>query len=108
MRYPSGDTQVTPRTPRGFVARMLAYYPSRALVPLYSVYSLLFRDHGLSLGQISSLFILCSLTSFVFEVPSGPGPTPSTRPTVAAGRPHLPGRRPIGCARPRSGGPAAP
>src|SRR3954451_13562994 len=71
MRYPSGDTQVTPRTPRGFVARMLAYYSSRDLVPLYSVYSMLFRDHGLSLGQISSLFILWSLTSFAFEVPSG-------------------------------------
>src|SRR3954453_6910795 len=50
---------------------MLAYYSSRDLVPLYSVYSLLFCDHGLSLGQISSLFILWSLTSLVFEVPSG-------------------------------------
>lgn len=35
------------------------------------MYALLFEDHGVSLGQISTLFIIWSLTSFVFEVPSG-------------------------------------
>jgi len=50
---------------------VLAYYASRDLVPLYSVYSLLFRDHGLSVAQTSSLFVIWSIASFVFEVPSG-------------------------------------
>jgi hypothetical protein len=44
--------------PRGFTPRVLAYYASRDLVPLYSVYSLLFRDHGLSVPQVSSLLII--------------------------------------------------
>jgi len=53
------------------VLRFVAYYASRDLVPLYGVYSLLFADNGVSTGQISTLFIIWSLTSFVFEVPSG-------------------------------------
>jgi MFS family permease len=55
----------------GFVPRVLAYHASRDLVPLYAVYSLLFTDHGVGPAQISVLFIVWSLTSFVFEVPSG-------------------------------------
>ncbi|MDQ1674770.1 MAG: hypothetical protein QOC98_3332 [Frankiaceae bacterium] len=51
--------------------RVLAYYASRDLVPLYGVYALLFRQHGLSAGQVSSLFVVWSLSSFVLEVPSG-------------------------------------
>lgn len=51
--------------------RFVAYYTSRDLVPLYGVYALLFADRGLSVGQVSSLFVIWSLTSFVFEVPSG-------------------------------------
>ncbi len=35
------------------------------------MYALLFGDHGVSLGQISTLFIIWSVTSFVFEIPSG-------------------------------------
>lgn len=50
---------------------MLAYYSTRDLIPLYGIYALLFRDHGLSAGQVSSLFVIWSLTSFVCEVPSG-------------------------------------
>jgi MFS family permease len=41
------------------------------LVPLYPVYALLFADAGLSTGQISTLFVLWSVTTFVLEVPSG-------------------------------------
>src|SRR4051812_14574234 len=41
------------------------------MVPLYSVYALLFGAHGVSAGRISTLFIIWSLTSFVFEIPSG-------------------------------------
>jgi MFS family permease len=53
------------------VLRVLAYYASRDLVPLYGVYALLFRQHGLSAGQVSSLFVVWSLSSFILEVPSG-------------------------------------
>ncbi|HEY3528512.1 MAG TPA: MFS transporter [Nocardioides sp.] len=51
--------------------RVLAYHASRDLVPLYAVYSLLFTDHGIGPAQISVLFVVWSLTSFLFEVPSG-------------------------------------
>lgn len=44
---------------------------TRDLIPLYSLYDLLFADHGLSVGQISSLFVIWSVVSFVAEVPSG-------------------------------------
>jgi MFS family permease len=57
--------------PRGFVSRALAYHASRELIPLYAVYALLFRDHGLSPGAVSSLLVIWSVTSFVLEVPSG-------------------------------------
>ena len=50
---------------------MLGYYATRDLIPLYAVYALLFADHGLSVGQISSLFVIWSVVSFAFEVPSG-------------------------------------
>ncbi|MPY59039.1 MFS transporter [Streptomyces spongiae] len=41
------------------------------LVLLYPVYALLFVDTGLSVWQISSLFVLWSLTGVLVEVPSG-------------------------------------
>ena len=41
------------------------------LVPLYPLYALLFLDTGLSGAQISLLFALWSITSFVTEVPAG-------------------------------------
>ncbi len=57
--------------PRGFALRVLAYHASRELIPLYAVYALLFRDHGLSPGAVSSLLVIWSVTGFVLEVPSG-------------------------------------
>jgi MFS family permease len=50
---------------------VLAYHASRDLVPLYSVYALLFADHGVESGEISLLFIIWALTSFLCEIPSG-------------------------------------
>ena len=41
------------------------------LVPLYPLYALLFTAHGLSDAQISGLFAVWSVTSFLTEVPSG-------------------------------------
>jgi predicted MFS family arabinose efflux permease len=40
-------------------------------VLLYPVYALLFADAGLSTGQLSSLFVIWSITTFVLEIPSG-------------------------------------
>ncbi len=40
-------------------------------MPLYGLYALLFEEHGLSTGSISSLFVLWSVVAFVSEVPSG-------------------------------------
>jgi predicted MFS family arabinose efflux permease len=51
--------------------RLYAYYFLYDLVLLYPVYALLFADAGLSPAQISSLFILWSLTAVLCEVPSG-------------------------------------
>jgi predicted MFS family arabinose efflux permease len=53
------------------VAHVLGYHASRDFVPLYAVYALLFADHGIGAPQISVLFGIWSLTSFVCEVPSG-------------------------------------
>lgn len=41
------------------------------LVLLYPVYALLFSDTGLSTAEISSLFVIWSVTGLVLEVPSG-------------------------------------
>ncbi len=41
------------------------------LVPLYPLYALLFLDTGLSGAQISALFAVWSITSFLTEVPAG-------------------------------------
>ena len=57
--------------PRGFAARVVCYQAVRDLIPFYGVYTLLFRDSGLSASQISLLFVIWSLTGFVLEVPSG-------------------------------------
>ena len=40
-------------------------------MPLYPLYALLFADHGLSEAAISGLFALWSVTTLLFEVPSG-------------------------------------
>jgi len=50
---------------------VVGYVSTRDLIPLYGLYDLLFADHGLSVGQISSLFVIWSVVSFVAEVPSG-------------------------------------
>jgi MFS family permease len=40
-------------------------------VLLYPVYAVLFADNGLSAAEMSSLFVIWSVSSFVLEVPSG-------------------------------------
>ncbi|WP_052425098.1 MFS transporter [Streptomyces fulvoviolaceus] len=52
-------------------ATLYAYAFLDEFVLLYPVYALLFADTGLSVRQISSLFILWSLTGVLLEIPSG-------------------------------------
>ena len=60
-----------PRAPRRLVATLYTYAFFDEFVLLYPLYTLLFARTGLSTGQISSLFVLWSVTSIVLEVPSG-------------------------------------
>ncbi|MEU7630089.1 MFS transporter [Nocardia sp. NPDC049220] len=52
-------------------ARAVLFRSTGELIPLYALYALLFADHGMSSGQISLLFAIWSVTSFLLEVPSG-------------------------------------
>lgn len=56
---------------RRLTATLYCYAFLDDLVLLYPVYALLFADTGLSVGQISSLFVLWSLTGVLLEIPSG-------------------------------------
>lgn len=51
--------------------RLYVYRFSQELILLYPFYAILFADTGLSTAQISTLFIVWSLSSLVFEIPSG-------------------------------------
>jgi MFS family permease len=51
--------------------RAVGYCAARSFIPLFPVYSLLFADHGLSGGRISSLYAIWSAASFLLEIPSG-------------------------------------
>ncbi|MFF6973941.1 MFS transporter [Streptomyces tsukubensis] len=65
---------------------LYAYAALKDLVLLYPVYALLFAGHGLSTGQISSLFVIWSVTGVVAEVPSGVwADTVSRRSALVAG-----------------------
>ncbi len=55
-------------------------------MPIFPVYALLFADAGLSLAEISLLFVLWSVVGIVLEVPSGAwADTVSRRALLAAG-----------------------
>ncbi|MFF5175766.1 MFS transporter [Micromonospora sp. NPDC000089] len=56
---------------RRLAATLYGYLFLADFVLLYPLYALLFSDTGLSVGQISSLFVLWSATSILVEVPSG-------------------------------------
>ncbi|GAA3748561.1 MFS transporter [Plantactinospora mayteni] len=58
-------------------------------VLLYPLYALLFTDTGLSVAQISSLFVIWSLTGIVLEVPSGVWADAVSRRLLLAGAPLL-------------------
>ncbi|GAA2517259.1 MFS transporter [Streptomyces longisporus] len=56
---------------RRLTAALYGYAFLDDFVLLYPVYTLLFSDTGLSVWQISSLFVLWSITGVVLELPSG-------------------------------------
>src|SRR3954471_19877092 len=64
---PAVSTTVT----RRLVRTLYAYAFLDEFVLLYPLYTLLFVRTGLSTGQISSLFVLWSLTTLTLEVPAG-------------------------------------
>ncbi|MEV4543956.1 MFS transporter [Micromonospora echinaurantiaca] len=68
-------TPITARVPdprvRRLAATLYGYAFLSELVLLYPVYALLFSDTGLSVWQISSLFVIWSASSILLEVPSG-------------------------------------
>ncbi|MDK1475253.1 MFS transporter [Streptomyces sp. 549] len=51
--------------------RLYAYAWLEDFVLLYPVYAVLFTETGLSAAQISSLFVIWSVTAFALEIPSG-------------------------------------
>ncbi|MEV7614203.1 MFS transporter [Streptomyces sp. NPDC089799] len=59
------------RARRRLAAALYGYSFLDDFVLLYPVYTLLFSDTGLSVWQISSLFVLWSLTGVLLELPSG-------------------------------------
>ncbi|MFI8188797.1 MFS transporter [Streptomyces sp. NPDC085946] len=67
----SSPTRVPATGVRRLTATLYGYAFLHDLVLLYPVYALLFADTGLSVGQISTLFALWSVTGLVLEVPSG-------------------------------------
>ncbi|MFC4021576.1 MFS transporter [Micromonospora sp. GCM10011542] len=68
-------TQIAPRASdqgvRRLATTLYGYAFLSDLVLLYPVYALLFADTGLSVGQISSLFVIWSVGGILLEVPSG-------------------------------------
>jgi MFS family permease len=60
-----------PQVTRRLVPTLYAYTFLDDFVLLYPLYALLFARTGLSTGQISSLFVLWSLTTLTLEVPAG-------------------------------------
>src|ERR687883_1973754 len=60
-----------PASTRRLAATLYVYAFLDEFVLLYPLYTLLFAHTGLTPAQISSLFILWSVTSIVLEVPSG-------------------------------------
>lgn len=56
---------------KSFVLKLQVYKFFDDFVLIYPLYTLMFQDAGLSLGQISLLLLAWSLTAFALEVPSG-------------------------------------
>ncbi|MFC4149636.1 MFS transporter [Micromonospora mangrovi] len=64
-------TSTPPPGVRHLAVTLYGYAFLTDFVLLYPFYVLLFTDTGLSVGQVSSLFVIWSVTGLVLEVPSG-------------------------------------
>jgi MFS family permease len=76
---------------RPLARRLYAYALLDDLIPLYPLYAVIFSDHGLSGGQISSLFVLWSAVVFLLEIPSGAWADTFSRRTLLTVGPVLSG-----------------
>ena len=76
---------------RPLARRLYAYALLDDLIPLYPLYAVIFADHGLSGGQISSLFVLWSAVVFLLEIPSGAWADTFSRRTLLTVGPVLSG-----------------
>jgi MFS family permease len=56
---------------RSLERRLIAFQALDEFMPIFPVYALLFAENGLSTAEISGLFVLWSVVTFVLEVPSG-------------------------------------
>ena len=56
---------------RSLERRLIASQALDEFMPIFPVYALLFAENGLSSVEISGLFVLWSVVTFVLEVPSG-------------------------------------
>src|SRR4051812_47669375 len=70
-------------------ATLYAYSFLDDLILLYPVYVLLFADTGLTVAEISSLFVVWSVTGFVLEIPSGVWADAVSRRLLLVGAPVL-------------------
>lgn len=59
------------RGPRRLATTLYAYAFLTDLVLLYPVFALLFRESGLTVGQITTLFVIWTAAGVVVEIPSG-------------------------------------
>ncbi|MGW5878168.1 MFS transporter [Nocardiopsis terrae] len=64
-------SRVPDTRPSRLTRPLYAYALLEEFVLLYPLYALLFTETGLSVAQISSLFVLWSLTSALLEIPAG-------------------------------------
>jgi MFS family permease len=72
-------------------ARLYAYAFLGDFILLYPVYALLFAKTGLSAAEISSLFVIWSVTGFALDVPTGPLADLSSRKALLAAAPLMAG-----------------
>ncbi len=66
-----GAVDANPGPRRRLVAALLTWQFLQEFIPFFTVYALLFADHGLSTAQISLLLVVWSAVSVIAEVPSG-------------------------------------
>ncbi len=83
------DTARRSAAPARLAGKLYVYSFLDEFILLYPFYAILFADMGLSTAQISSLFVIWSLTSVALEIPSGALADLVSRRVLLAGGPLL-------------------